>query len=108
MAAPALTGTPATTAIGTAATSGSFSMPATTVAGELLILVVCIAQSGLAAGGISGWDKMGIVSISGVQMDVYAKIADGTEGGTTVSLSWTNSAKACGICVRVSGHGYTS
>jgi hypothetical protein len=109
MAAPTLTGTPATTAIGTAATAGDFSLPATTVAGELLILLVSVAQSGLSAGVPAGWARMGGIGVvGGMQIVVGAVIADGTEGGTTVNVGWSNSAKACGICVRVSGHGYTS
>jgi hypothetical protein len=103
MASPTIAGTPATTAISTAATSGAMNLPSGITAGELLIAVIMTPLTTNVFTVPSGWSSM--TTVTSTPSCVFARYADGTESGTT-TFSWSGTQKATAIIFRVAGHGY--
>ena len=91
-----------TTAISSASTTHNIDMPSSVPEGALLI--VCIAYSALATPSTpSGWTEL---EESGVAA-LYAKKADGTEGGTIVDFGTGSSCTCAAIAHCITGWGGT-
>jgi hypothetical protein len=91
-------------------TSHNVSMPATVDAGDLLLMYFTAGSgSGSATfGGASGWTQLYLVNGgSNKAGTLYAKDADGTEGGTTVAVTISDAREACAQVYRISGWGGT-
>lgn len=88
------------TTFGTTATSHPVAMPTITVAGRLLLIIIDLNQSTGTATTPSGWT---LVQSGGTFAHtlVYAKPADGTEGGTTVDVVTSNSVEGAAYCIQV-------
>ena len=73
------------TAQGFSNTTASISLPATTVAGRLLLILLANNNSRTTSTP-TGWTLVDTqVSGGGIRISIFAKIADGTEGGGTAS-----------------------
>lgn len=75
-----------TASAGGSGTSLAVAMPATVVAGDLLIMAVVVGDA-WSWSGPSGWTALRSLSLNGIGSNVFYKVAAGTEGGTTVSVS---------------------
>ncbi len=93
----------------TASTSHAVVMPATVNAGDLLLMTVSAHASG--ADGIdtpTGWSIVSsYILASTAGQIVYGKDAVGDEGGSTVTVTMTNSSSVVAIVQRISGWGGT-
>lgn len=101
MTAPTYQSTTATD-FGVDATSHSANMPATVNAGDLLLAVVAFDA---VTGGINtptGWTKL-LHDNADPELACFAKVATGSEGGTTVDFSTVNSQQGTVQVVRVTG-----
>jgi hypothetical protein len=94
---PSVTGTPAATQISVASTTHNINMPATVVSGELLQMLVAWAASPGTVTTPSGWASLGTTNF----LSGFAKVSDGTEGGTTVDVITANSVKAAAQTYRI-------
>lgn len=92
------------TAFGTAATAHNVNMPATVNAGDLL-LIHFGTGSGFTGPGTdpSGWTKQYNNGAAATLVEGFIKLADGTEGGTTVNVATTGSCKAAALVYRITG-----
>jgi hypothetical protein len=83
-------------------TSHDVAMPATVVGGELLLTL--FANDGTATVTTpSGWTALGTNATIADRTSVYAKVANGTEGGTTVDFITSASEVASAQVWRVAG-----
>src|SRR6185503_1787074 len=84
-------------------TSHAVTMPGTVHLGDLLILV--FANDGSATVTTpGGWTALSSdANGSAARLSVYAKIADGTEGGTTVDFITSATEQASAIVIRIQG-----
>jgi len=105
VASPTVTGTAVTTTGGTASATPSILLPATVNAGDYIVAL--IRESGAEAfTWPDGWNVLLSDSSDGSddQTECAYKIADGSEGGTSITLSRTTSGKysalsyAIGLC----------
>lgn len=109
MASPTVTSRTAYT-LATTNTAHAVTMPAATVAGELLIMGF---TTGAASGGITtptGWSIIAAetaVNGGGSSTIIYGKKADGTEGGTTPGVTTVNAVTAAAATFRIAGWGGT-
>jgi hypothetical protein len=94
---PSVVGTPQGTSISAASTTHNINMPATVVAGELLQMLVAWGASPGTVTTPSGWTAQGTTNF----LTGFAKVADGTEGGTTVNVITANSVKAAAQTYRI-------
>lgn len=77
------------------------NMPATVDSGDLLVALVASAVAEIVSAP-SGWTSEGSLNeISNVRLTVHRKIADGSEGGTTVNFVTTNSRRMGVIVYRI-------
>lgn len=91
-----------------ASSSHSVDMPATVNAGDLLLLFFS-ANDSPSISTPSGWTKIYDHSSFGIEGACFAKDADGSEDGTSVSVSIAASKPACAQVMRFSGwHGTIS
>ena len=94
------------------ATSHNANMPATVNAGDLLVgLISADTTSSLTYTQPSGWSTVVGTTISSDNnnsMAIFAKVAAGTEGGTTVNFATNNSEKAAVHVYRITGWAGTS
>jgi hypothetical protein len=91
------------TTFATDATSHLVSMPATVVAGELL-LIFFSSDANTNANTPAGWAVVGSsVQGSNVRASSYAKIAAGTEGGTTVDVTTSSVEQGAAQVYRIQG-----
>lgn len=90
-------------AFGTASMIHNVQMPATVAAGDLLVVV--FANDSSATTTPSGWSKVGNGSANSGNSAVYvfAKVAAGTEGGTTVNCATALASLAAAHVYRVVG-----
>lgn len=102
MAFPSIAGTPVATTQSASTTSRDITIPTGVVAGEWLIAFITTSNStAITFTPPSGWSAVsGAASSSTVcNGDAFCKVADGTEGGTTVtctiSAAATNSVACC-------------
>jgi len=80
-------------------------MPATVVAGELLLLLYSNDQSRTVTTA-AGWDRLYTQVSSALRGSVYARTADGTEGGTTVNFNLSGNGDVSAQVLRIQGwHG---
>lgn len=86
------TAAPTESSFGSAASSFAVSMPATVNSGDGLLMIFGHDDSGLSAATPSGWGKLReretLLGFGGIGY-LFVKVADGTEGGTTVTVSVT-------------------
>ena len=80
-----------------AATSHSVAFPATVNAGDLLIILAASSNTGNQNPAASGFTSIGESN----RVYVLVKIAAGTEGGSSVNLTVTNSSTAAAQVIRV-------
>lgn len=99
------TSAPTETAFSSASTTHNVSMPATVNKGDLLLLAIGIQNIGGSTTFTtpSGWtslmDRAGSPEYS--HLAIFMKVADGTEGGTTVNVATSNSQSAVAQVYRV-------
>lgn len=101
---PSVVGTPGTENGTSMTTSQALNMPASIVAGELLICAVSLDGAGTMVTASEGWDKLGGSSASTHSGAVFAKVATGTDA-ITVTGGTTNDYAS--IIFRVQDHGVT-
>lgn len=79
------------------------TMPTTVNSGELLIII--FSCDGVTFTDPTGWTKLVEASADTrfVKSAVYVKVADGTEGGTSVNVQTTGSSRAAVNVYRISG-----
>lgn len=91
----------------TPATSHLVVMPATVNAGDLLMMQIATIANG-AVTTPSGWTLMSSVSLGAVQyVSWYYKVAAGTEGGTTVTVTVGLSCNAAALVHRIQAGTYS-
>jgi len=83
-----------------AATSHSVAFPATVNAGDLLIILAASSNTGTQTPAASGFTLIGG---NNNRCYLLAKVAAGTEGGSSVSLTMTNSATCAAQVIRITG-----
>jgi hypothetical protein len=86
-----------------ASTTHSIPMPSTVAAGDLLfaVLLVEAAATNKIATPPSGWTAFSLDTSVRYSADVYAKIADGTEGGTSPTFTFPAATTVTGVSFRV-------
>ena len=88
------TAAPAETSFSSDSTTHNVSMPATVNSGDLLIILFGRMNTGDISTTPSGWTRqISEGDLAFARNEVYLKVADGTEGGTTVNIA-TSSAVA--------------
>lgn len=104
MAVPTATA-PVATGFGGSVTSMAVSMPATVSAGDRLLAVVSVRNSGTWPTIPTGWAplKQQLGGGSASQLTVFEKIADGTEGGTTKTWVASTATTAVWQVIRITG-----
>jgi len=103
MAFPAIEGTPAETAVSTASTTHAINLPASIVAGELLLIITAKgtpAQS-TTFNALAGWTEVIDEAVS-LGMTIWAREADATEGAT-VTMTSAAAVRSASIAYRISG-----
>lgn len=81
-------------------------MPAVVLAGELLLVLFTNDGSATVTNPGGGWASRGTATNgTNVRASVYAKIANGTEGGTTVNFVTSATEQAAAQVYRISGWG---
>jgi hypothetical protein len=100
MTFPAI-GTPVTTQTAPGSTTHSVALPASLTAGRILVLAVQSADLNVGLTGLEGWTER-YENADGYVRGVYARIVDGTEGGTLV-LSTTSATRISAVAFEVSG-----
>lgn len=94
------------TLFGSNTTAHQVAMPATVNAGELLLTFFTNDGSATVTNPGGGWASLGTaVNGTNVRASVYGKIADGTEGGTTVNFVTSATEHAAAQVYRISGWG---
>jgi hypothetical protein len=95
----------ANSAFGTQTTSHLVPMPATVVAGDLLLIIFSTdtSQTALAPTTPTGWTQLISNATGGSvsQVTIYGKVATGAEGGTTVDVVTANATRAASIIYRI-------
>ena len=86
MAAPGFEGSRLTQAFSTDATSFVVNLPATVFSGNLLILAAG-SENPSQTQVPAGWTELANIVSGQGGIQIYTKLADGTEGGTTVTLT---------------------
>lgn len=81
-------------------TSHPITMPAVVVAGNMLVVEIGISNARLLSAVPTGWV---IVESTLARFQTVAKIADGTEGGTTVNFTTASSGRSTALTYRISG-----
>lgn len=81
----------ATVGADTNPTSWAVDMPATVNSGDKLVMNVNIGDGGATANTPSGWTKLEDQAATYAHSLLFVKAADGTEGGTTVTITQTGS-----------------
>jgi hypothetical protein len=76
-------------------------MPATVAAADLLVILFGSKDAGLVS--LTGWTELLDFAGSGPTTAAYAKIADGSEGGTTVDVVTQAAARAMAHVYRIPG-----
>ena len=89
------------TDFGSDATSHAANMPATVNSGDLLLAVVAFDSSGTTLTRPSGWTTIAFVGGDPVA-EIYGKVADGSEGGTTVDFATSNVQRGSVHVLRIS------
>lgn len=82
---------------GSAATTHAVAFPATVNAGDLLIILAASSNTGNQSPAATGFTSIG----QNDRVYVLAKIAAGTEGGSSLNLTVTNSSTAAAQVIRV-------
>jgi len=107
MTVPSLTSITATQ-FNSNATTHNVSMPASVTTGDLLLVFMAVDMDGLSTNGQitnpTGWTVViaGNIGPSNTQrLGCFAKVSDGTEGGTTVNFATSNSQTAAAQCYRI-------
>lgn len=103
MASPAVVGTPAETAVGTASTSHVVNLPAGAV-GNLLVAVMSKGSAGTtpSVNALAGWTEVLDEAIV-LGLFVAVRVCDGTEGATT-TFTLSSATRGAWIVYEVSGH----
>lgn len=84
-----------------AAASLSVQMPASVDAGDLLLMHACNGESRTFTTP-SGWTSMGSIASSGTMRSIiYYKVATGSEGGSTVTLTPSGTARMAALVSRI-------
>lgn len=97
-----------TTAFASAATSHAADMPAAVNSGDVLVAVVALQVGAGSVTTPSGWTKLGEDTGNAV-LAMFAKAADGTEGGTTVDFVSAQARTGAIHVIRATGwHGTVS
>ncbi len=92
-----------TSTVVTAATSHGVAMPATVNAGELMLLKVSTGGEPVITMPV-GWENVFTpVVFTSVSLACFKKIADGTEGGTTVNFTTDVTVKSSHISCAITG-----
>lgn len=95
-----ITATSTGTGFATTSTTHSVSMPASTTAGQLLVVVIQF-QTGLGTSNTpAGWTQS-LAPSGTTPTSVFTRVADGTEGGTTVNFTTTNAVAAIAHCYQI-------
>lgn len=100
MSFPIVQGT-ATSSTNTAGTSHTFTLPASIVAGELLLLIVSIGSTAATFNALAGWTEL-LDESAAAGLKVIYKIAAGGDSNPTFTSS--ASTRSAGIAFRISGH----
>ncbi len=99
------TAAPTTSAFAAAATSHLVAMPATVNAGDLLFVHIAVNHIATPNPTITtpaGWTQKWATAISSIdRYGGYVKVADGTEGGTTVDFVTSSTTVAAAHCHRI-------
>jgi len=85
----------ATQTFNSANTNHNVTLPAGIVAGDLILIQFVFYPSGTSSAP-SGWTMIDSLTYSTTHV-IYAKVADGSEGGTTVNIVTSSSSKAACI-----------
>jgi hypothetical protein len=92
------------TEVGTIATSHPVDVPAGVLEDELLVLIAALDNNAVVMSGLpAGWSEIarGLHSASGVQVNVWRKVATGGEGD--FSYTTGSSRRSENACLRISG-----
>lgn len=89
----------------TSGTSHSADMPATVNAGDLLLLLLANNNGAASLPTISGWTSFYNDS-QAPRLRMYYKVAAGTEGGTTLSITTAGSVMTVALVVRIAAGTY--
>lgn len=107
MAFPSIAGTPLATTQAAATATRDITIPSGVVAGEMLIAAITTSNgSAVTFTPPAGWSAVTGAAVSSTDSngDAFWKIADGTEGGTTVTTTASGSStNSCACCYRISG-----
>lgn len=81
------------------------AMPATVNVGDLLVAVIS-NDGGATIATPAGWEAKGsdVAPSSGCRLSVFDRVADGTEGGTTVNFQTSANERCGGRIFRYTGH----
>lgn len=101
---PQLVGSVLTQGFSTASTSHSVNLPATVTSGNLLLIFFTIgnASDSTAFTPPSGWTALFDTEAQTARGACFAKVAAGTEGGTSVSVTNTDSETATAQVMQIS------
>lgn len=92
------------TSFATAATSHPVDMPAIVDADDLLVVLFSDLGDATAPATPSGWTQLFAAAVgASSNYSGFARVADGTEGGTTVDVVTSTATTAAAIAVRITG-----
>src|SRR5687768_5551077 len=102
MASPAVVGTPAETAIGTASLSHVVNLPAGAT-GNLLIAIMDKGSTVASVRALAGWTELLDENVANGLYIAY-RVCDGTEGATTTFTLTGTATRGAWIVYEISGH----
>jgi hypothetical protein len=104
VAFPTVQGTPAETAVSTAGSSHAINLPASIVAGELLLIVTAKGTPAITNAGfntLAGWTEI-VDEIVSLGITIWARTATGSEGAT-VTMTSDQNIRSASIAYRIAG-----
>lgn len=108
MTSPSVVGSPGTTSLQVDGTSRAINMPSGTVTKHnVLLMFLTLDGPPTINSGLEAWTLLGSASYSSGGLFVYAKVADGTEGGTTVTINLSAAEAAAANVYEVTTWGGT-
>lgn len=93
----------------TSGTTHNISLGATVNAGDLLIIIAASdgGEVDVPVTAASGWTTIEDFSSASAGAAVFKKLADGTEGGTTINVTTSSTEALAAQCYRITGWGGT-